>query len=151
MKQSVTGWEDLSGYRLDNEAATEPLDRQTECTFVWVGTGRHPIRAVVDYLFRDGRFWVSATDRRPRVAAVRSDPRVSLVVSSKGSGIADPPLAHLPGALAQHIRRNTPGGELYVVTGRYDDTLRRTADGWRFTHRTLTRSWSDGNPAVLAC
>lgn len=97
MKQSVTGWEDLSGYRLDNEAATEPLDRQTECTFVWVGTGRHPIRAVVDYLFRDGRFWVSATDRRPRVAAVRSDPRASLVVSSKGSGIADPPLAHLPG------------------------------------------------------
>jgi hypothetical protein len=49
----------------------------------------------------------------------------------------------------QHIRRGAPGGELYVVAGRYDDRLRRTADGWRFTSRTITRSWSQGNWGVV--
>jgi ketosteroid isomerase-like protein len=49
----------------------------------------------------------------------------------------------------QHIRRGAPGGELYLVAGRYDDQFRRTADGWRFTSRTITRSWSDGNWGVV--
>jgi ketosteroid isomerase-like protein len=49
----------------------------------------------------------------------------------------------------QHVRHGTPGGELYMVAGRYDDRLRRTAEGWRFTSRTMTRSWRDGNPAVV--
>jgi len=49
----------------------------------------------------------------------------------------------------QHVRHGTPGGELYVVAGRYDDQLRRSTDGWRFTSRALTRSWRDGNRAVL--
>jgi 3-phenylpropionate/cinnamic acid dioxygenase small subunit len=49
----------------------------------------------------------------------------------------------------QHVRHDAPGGELYVVAGRYDDRLRRTPDGWQFTSRSLTRMWRDGNPAVL--
>lgn len=56
---------------------------------------------------------------------------------------------HRACVFARHLRRGTPGGDLYVIVGRYDDRLRRTADGWRFSHRTLTRTWSDGNPAVL--
>ncbi len=49
---------------------------------------------------------------------------------------------------AQQVRRGTPGGDLYIVAGRYDDRLRRTADGWRFSYRGLTRMWTDGNRAV---
>lgn len=30
-------------------------------------------------------------------------------------------------------------GSRYVMAGHYDDTYRRTADGWRFTSRRLTR------------
>ena len=43
---------------------------------------------VMNYLARDGRFWLTATEGRPRIAAVRRDPRVSIAITSKGSGIA---------------------------------------------------------------
>jgi ketosteroid isomerase-like protein len=50
---------------------------------------------------------------------------------------------------AQHVKAGTPGGDLYVVAGRYTDQLVRTPDGWRFTRRHLETWWTDGNPAVL--
>ena len=42
---------------------------------------------VMNYLAADGRFWLTATEGRPRIAAVRRDPRVSIALNSKGSGI----------------------------------------------------------------
>jgi hypothetical protein len=51
---------------------------------------------------------------------------------------------------AQHVRTGTPGGDLYVIAGRYDDTLTRTADGWRITERVQTYMWRNGNRAVVA-
>jgi hypothetical protein len=53
---------------------------------------------------------------------------------------------HLHG---QHVKRGTPGGDNYVIGGIYEDRLARTADGWRIVHRTLTATWTDGNPAVV--
>jgi len=50
---------------------------------------------------------------------------------------------------AQHVRSGTPGGDLYLIAGRYSDRLVRTPDGWRFTHRELEFWWTDGNPAVV--
>lgn len=39
-------------------------------------------------------------------------------------------------------------GEHFEMGGRYDDELLRTPDGWRFTRRTITILWSDGNRKV---
>jgi 3-phenylpropionate/cinnamic acid dioxygenase small subunit len=50
---------------------------------------------------------------------------------------------------AQHVRLGVPGGEKFLGGGRYDDRLRRTPDGWRFTHRRIISVWSDGNRAVI--
>jgi 3-phenylpropionate/cinnamic acid dioxygenase small subunit len=50
---------------------------------------------------------------------------------------------------AQHVRLGVPGGEKFLSGGRYDDRLRRTPDGWRFTGRRIISVWSDGNPAVI--
>lgn len=79
--------EDLRTFSLDDADETELLQRQTECTFIWCNTGGFPIGAVVNFIFRDGRFWLTATKARPRVAALRADPRASIAISSKGSGI----------------------------------------------------------------
>jgi hypothetical protein len=49
---------------------------------------------------------------------------------------------------SQHVVRGTPGGELYMIAGRYEDELVRTAAGWRIEYRRLVRVWSDGNPEV---
>lgn len=49
---------------------------------------------------------------------------------------------------AQHVRRSTPGGANFMIAGIYDDRLVRVDDGWLITHRVLTVSWTEGNPAV---
>jgi hypothetical protein len=51
---------------------------------------------------------------------------------------------------AQHVRTDTPGGDLYIIAGRYDDTLLRTPDGWRIAERRQTYLWRAGNRAVVA-
>ena len=50
---------------------------------------------------------------------------------------------------AQHVRLGLPDGEKFLAGGRYDDRLRRTRDGWRFTYRGITSIWTEGNPAVI--
>ena len=39
-------------------------------------------------------------------------------------------------------------GEHFEMGGRYDDELLRTPDGWRFTSRSITILWSEGNRRV---
>ena len=51
---------------------------------------------------------------------------------------------------AQHVRAGTPGGELYIIAGRYADSLERTPQGWRIAERVQTYMWRDGNRAVVA-
>jgi hypothetical protein len=49
---------------------------------------------------------------------------------------------------AQHVRRGTPGGDLYVIAGTYEDRLVRDDGHWRIVHRTQRYTWRDGNPEV---
>ena len=50
---------------------------------------------------------------------------------------------------AQHVRKAAAGGRNYLIAGRYEDELVRTADGWRIAHRRLVMTWREGNPAVV--
>lgn len=49
---------------------------------------------------------------------------------------------------AQHVRPGTPGGDMNIVAGRYDDELQRTGDGWKIRARRLAVWWTFGNPDV---
>ena len=51
---------------------------------------------------------------------------------------------------AQHVRAGTPGGDLYVIAGRYEDTVVRTDAGWRIRERGQSYLWRSGNRAVVA-
>ena len=46
------------------------------------------------------------------------------------------------------FKEGVADGEHFEMGGRYDDELLRTPDGWRFTSRTITILWSDGNRKV---
>lgn len=52
--------------------------------------------------------------------------------------------------ISQHVRRGEPGGETYLIGGRYSDELVRTPAGWRIRFRRLHRMWADGNRGVVA-
>ncbi len=47
------------------------------------------------------------------------------------------------------IRSVPEGGNLFELTGWYDDQLVRTAEGWRISNRLCRSVWWGGNPAVL--
>lgn len=50
---------------------------------------------------------------------------------------------------AQHHLEGADGGANFIVAGTYTDELVRTDAGWRIRHRTLRRSWTEGNASVL--
>ncbi len=81
----ITNYEEVGEYPLDDEMQEELLKSQNECAFVW-GTKDHwAVGVMMSYLWRDGRFWLTCTSQRKRVAAVRRDPRVSVIVSGVGT------------------------------------------------------------------
>ena len=60
------------------------LRRAPECTFIWSRRDGWPVGVTMGFLFERERFWLITGADRPRVAAVRRDPRASIVVSDDG-------------------------------------------------------------------
>ncbi len=83
----VTNYEKVDVYPIDAEVQETLLREQNECTFIW-GTRDHwAIGMIMSYVWRDGRFWLTATSQRKRIAALRRDNRVSISVSSVGTSL----------------------------------------------------------------
>ncbi len=77
--------EDVTQYDLDQADEEALLLAHNECTFIWSNREGWPVGVIMSYVWRRGRFWLTATAQRARIAAVRRDPRVCIVVTSTGS------------------------------------------------------------------
>ena len=80
-------YEDVSMYALDDEREQRLLAAQTECTFMWSTSAGDPVGVIMNYLAKDGRFWLTCTRRRKRVPAIEARPRVAIAVTSRGTDI----------------------------------------------------------------
>ncbi len=80
-------YDDVTEYGLDQDLLEEILGKQIECTFIWGPKDHWAVGVPMTYLWKDGSFWVSATSQRKRIAAIKRDPRVSVVVSSHGTDL----------------------------------------------------------------
>ena len=78
-------YEDLSDYDLDGDVEEALLLAHNECTFIWANREGWPVGVIMSYIWRHGRFWLTASGQRARIFAVKRDPRVSIVVTSTGS------------------------------------------------------------------
>ncbi len=83
----VDSYEDVSTFALDDAREQALHGAQTECTFMWTTKEGDPVGVIMNYLEHDGRFWLTCTRRRKRVAAVEARPRVAIAVSSRGTDI----------------------------------------------------------------
>ncbi len=83
----IEDYEDVTSYTLDESTEAELLQAQNELTFIWSNKEGWPVGVIMSYVFRDGKFWCTASSQRKRVAAVRRDPRVCVVVTSKGTSV----------------------------------------------------------------
>jgi hypothetical protein len=84
---SQFSYDDVTEYGLDDDLLEEILRKQIECVFIWGPKDHWAVGVLMTYIWKDGRFWVSATSQRKRIAAVKRDPRVSVVVSSHGTDL----------------------------------------------------------------
>jgi hypothetical protein len=85
--QLIHDYEDVTGYTLDAGTETELLAAQNEATFIWANKEGWPVGVIMSYVYREGRFWLTASSQRKRISAIRRDPRVCVVVSSKGTDL----------------------------------------------------------------
>lgn len=83
----VTSYEDVSMFALGDEREQALHAAQTECTFMWTTSSGDPVGVIMNYVAHDGRFWLTCTRRRKRVAAIEARPRVAIAVSSRGTDI----------------------------------------------------------------
>jgi hypothetical protein len=85
MSESIDNYEQVSVYELDAAKREELLAAHAECTFLWATKDGWPMGVIMSYLWKDGRFWLTAGAHRHRIEAIRRDPRVSIVVTSTGT------------------------------------------------------------------
>ncbi len=88
--------ETVSGYPLDDEQLESLLTHAGECALNWVTRDGWPVGVIHAFLWKNGRFWITCGAHRHRVAAMRRDPRVSVIVS----GAAAAPGSGAPGGAA---------------------------------------------------
>lgn len=132
--------------RLENREAL--LGEAAECTFVWSTADGWPVEVTMAYLWERGCFWFVTGADRPRVAAVRRDPRVSVVVRG---------CLHLHGGTAGGWRNRTFLRWYYSlgtekrrsVNSRGERAHRSTREGLRCaaSHRRAEESYSMGGHA----
>ena len=72
---------------LEPDAREEMLRAGGECTLIWSTRDGWPVGVTMAYLWKDGRFWLCTGRDRPRVAAIRREPRVTIVVSAPARSI----------------------------------------------------------------
>ena len=94
--------EKLAGTQLDITDRAELLDTQTECTFVYLNEDGWPCGVVMSYIQVDGVFWLTAVEGRGHVRALARDQRVSIVVSSAGSGLPGRRMLSVRGEVTVH-------------------------------------------------
>ncbi len=78
-------YEDVTIYGLDDDVEERLLLEHDECTFIWSNKEGWPVGVIMSFVWHDGCFWLTASEQRARISAVRRDPRVSVVVTSTGS------------------------------------------------------------------
>ena len=80
-------YEDVTIYGLDQDVEERLLLAHNECTFIWSNKEGWPVGVIMSYIWRHGAFWLTASGQRARIAAVRRDPRVCVVVTSTGTSL----------------------------------------------------------------
>ena len=83
----MADYEDVTGFTLSGSREAALLAAQTECTFMWSTPTGAPVGVIMNFVWRDGSFWLTATRRRRRIAAIEARPRVALAITSRGTDI----------------------------------------------------------------
>jgi len=108
--QVQVGVRDIEDLRGTHLAATEQEDllaAQTECTVAYASRSGWPAAVVMSFLHRDGRFWLTAVGGRDHLESLRLDPRLTIVVDNRGTGLPGRRMLAVQGTVQVHEDRAT--------------------------------------------
>ncbi len=105
----VDSYEDVSIFELSDQSERRLVDTQTECTFMWTTATGDPVGVIMNHIFADGRFWLTCTRRRKRVAAIEARPRAAVAISSRGTDIGRSQSITYKGRVVVHDDEDTKG------------------------------------------
>ena len=83
----VSNYADVRVYELTDEREEILLKKQTECTFMWTNSQAEPVGVIMNFVWRKGSIWLTATKQRARIPAIRARPRVAVAITSRGTDI----------------------------------------------------------------
>jgi hypothetical protein len=100
-------YEDLTACSLSPELEQQLVQSLHECVFMWTNKAGEAFGVVMSYLAKDGKFWLTAAERRARIAALRRFPRASLCINSTGSRMGGGKTVTYKGSCVVHDDRET--------------------------------------------
>jgi hypothetical protein len=100
-------YEDLTGCGLSDELEERLVATQRECVFMWTNKAGEAFGVVMSYLPKDGKFWLTAAERRKRIAALRRFPRAALCINSTGGVVGRGRTVTYKGSCVIHDDRET--------------------------------------------
>ncbi len=74
-----------SGYPFSEEQIDQLMSTAFECALNWTTQDGWPVGVMHVFAWHEGRVWLSFMSHRHRAAAIRRDPRVSVIVSSQSA------------------------------------------------------------------
>jgi hypothetical protein len=80
-------FEDVTVFGLSDDRERALVDRQTECVFMWTNSDGDAVGVVMNYVVKDGHFWLTGSGQRKRFAALARRPRASIAITSRGTDI----------------------------------------------------------------
>ncbi len=107
MSESAENYEQVSIYRLDPEIQQELLSTARECVFNWCTRDQWPMGVIMSFLWARDRVWLTAGAHRHRIAAVRRNPQVSVVVTSTGTHLGGAKTVTIKGRCTIHEDEET--------------------------------------------
>lgn len=103
----LQNYELVSIYRLDPDVQEELLSTARECVFNWCTRDQWPMGVIMSCLWRDGKMWLTAGAHRHRIAAVRRNPQVSIVITSTGTHLGGAKTVTIKGLCTIHEDEET--------------------------------------------
>lgn len=107
MSDKPENYELVSIYRLDPEVQEELLSNARECVFNWCTRDQWPMGVIMSCFWRDGKMWLTAGAHRHRIAAVRRNPQVSVVITSTGTHLGGGKTVTIKGRCTVHEDEET--------------------------------------------
>jgi hypothetical protein len=104
---SHSDYEDLTECSLTSELEQELVATARECVFMWTNRPGEAFGVVMSYLPKDGKLWLTAAERRARIAAIRRFPRAAVCITSLGTSLGTGKTVSYKGSCVVHDDRET--------------------------------------------